>query len=92
MLAGHGCYVLKEGYQYILHEAYCFTSPYYEIKTAIGKAIINRLCLRSSLALHVMDILSLGYAQARDATDRLADKRAEFLLPDGVIYLDGNLV
>lgn len=37
-----------------------------------------------------MDILSLGYAQARDATDRLADKRAEFLLPDGVIYLDGN--
>ncbi|MGB0465867.1 MAG: kynureninase, partial [Candidatus Puniceispirillaceae bacterium] len=27
---------------------------------------------------------------ARDATDRLADKRAEFLLPNGVIYLDGN--
>ena len=40
------CYVLEEGYQYILHDlAYCFTSPYYEIKTATGKAIINRLCL-----------------------------------------------
>ncbi|MGB1441513.1 MAG: kynureninase [Candidatus Puniceispirillaceae bacterium] len=37
-----------------------------------------------------MDNLSLGYAQARDAIDRFADKRAEFLLPHGVIYLDGN--
>ncbi|ADD28872.1 kynureninase [Meiothermus ruber] len=34
--------------------------------------------------------MTLAELQALDRTDPLAPKRAEFLLPEGVIYLDGN--
>lgn len=34
--------------------------------------------------------MNLALLQALDRTDPLAPKRAEFLLPEGVIYLDGN--
>ena len=35
-------------------------------------------------------IATRDQALARDAADPLAPLRAEFALPDGVIYLDGN--
>ena len=37
-----------------------------------------------------MAVITLAEARALDKQDRLARHRAEFLLPDGVIYLDGN--
>ena len=36
------------------------------------------------------DILDLELAQSLDAADPLCDKRAQFALPAGVIYLNGN--
>ena len=37
-----------------------------------------------------MKSLSLTQAKEKDKTDRLASKRSAFLLPEGIIYLDGN--
>jgi len=34
--------------------------------------------------------MTLEQAQALDATDPLGSYRAQFMCPDGVIYLDGN--
>ena len=34
--------------------------------------------------------MNLQQAQALDRTDPVAEKRSEFMLPDQVIYLDGN--
>jgi kynureninase len=34
--------------------------------------------------------LTRGDAEALDRTDELAPLRHEFVLPDGVVYLDGN--
>ena len=37
-----------------------------------------------------MKSLSFDQAKEKDRADKLALKRSEFLLPDNIIYLDGN--
>jgi kynureninase len=49
------------------------------------------LAARATAAHHgTMDAITLDEARALDKQDALAGHRAEFLLPPGVIYLDGN--